>query len=105
MRGTEKQIKWALEIQKTTLETIDYMIGFANTEGRERGPEEKMDALIARLTRVREALVNAPYASDVIDCYKQVKATDPMLNRVGSVMAALKVKAPCTDYQYKLLDR
>lgn len=105
MRGTEKQIKWAEEIQKTTLETIDFMIDYSDKESRKVVPAEKVDALISKLTRVREALVNAPYAGDIIDCFQLVRADATMQSRVGSVMTALKINVAESDYQHKLLDR
>lgn len=104
MRGTDKQVYWAEHIQQVTLETMEYMIAYANTKGREQAPA-KAEALIGKLTRMRDALENATYAGDVIECFKAVEEAQDTNGRVAAIMSAIKLMAPMTQGQRKLLDR
>lgn len=104
MRGTDKQLYWAEHIQQVTLETMEYMIAYANTKGREQAPA-KAEALIGKLTRMRDALEKASYAEDVIECFRGVEEAQDTNGRVATIMNAIKVMAPMTKGQRKLLDR
>lgn len=104
MRGTDKQLYWAEHIQQVTLETMEYMIAYANTKGREQAPE-KAEALIGKLTRMKDALEKASYAGDVIECFKTVEEAQDTNGRVAAIMSAIKIMAPMTQGQRKLLDR
>lgn len=104
MRGTDKQLYWAEHIQQVTLETMEYMIAYANTKGREQAPE-KAEALIGKLTRMKDALEKASYAGDVIECFRGVEEAQDTNGRVAAIMSAIKIMAPMTQGQRKLLDR
>lgn len=104
MRGTDKQLYWAEHIQQVTLETMEYMIAYASTKGREQSPV-KAEALIGKLTRMRNALENASYAGDVIECFRGVEEAQDTNGRVAAIMSAIKIMAPMTQGQRKLLDR
>lgn len=104
MRGTDKQRCWAEHIQQVTLETMEYMISYANTKGREQAPE-KAKALIGKLTRMKNALEKASYAGDVIECFRGVEEARDTNGRVAAIMSAIKIMAPMTQGQRKLLDR
>lgn len=104
MRGTDKQLYWAEHIQQVTLETMEYMIAYANTKGREQAPE-KAEALIEKLTRMKDALENASYAGDVIECFRGVEEAQDTNGRVAAIMSAIKIMSPMTQGQRKLLDR
>lgn len=104
MRGTDKQLYWAEHIQQVTLETLEYMIAYANTKGREQAPE-KAEALICKLTRMKDALEKASYAGDVIECFRGVEEAQDTNGRVAAIMSAIKIMSPMTQGQRKLLDR
>ena len=104
MRGTDKQLYWAEHIQQVTLETMEYMIAYANTKGREQAPE-KAEALIGKLTRMKDALEKASYAGDVIECFRGVEEAQDTNGRVAAIMSAIKIMSPMTQGQRKLLDR
>lgn len=104
MRGTDKQLYLAEHIQQVTLETMEYMIAYANTKGREQAPA-KAEALIGKLTRMKDALEKASYAGDVIECFRGVEEAQDTNGRVAAIMSAIKLMAPMTAGQRKLLDR
>ena len=104
MCGTYKQLYWAEHIQQVTLETMEYMIAYANTKGREQAPE-KAEALIGKLTRMKDALKKASNAGDVIECFRGVEEAQDTNGRVAAIMSAIKIMAPMTQGQRKLLDR
>lgn len=104
MRGTDKQLYWAEHIQQVTLETMEYMIAYANTKGREQATE-KAEALIGKLTRMKDALEKASYAGDVIECFRGVEEAQDTNGRVAAIMSAIKIMSPMTQGQRKLLDR
>lgn len=104
MRGTDKQLYWAEHIQQVTLETMEYMIAYANTKGREQAPE-KAEALIGKLNRMKDALEKASYAGDVIECFRGVEEAQDTNGRVAAIMSAIKIMSPMTQGQRKLLDR
>lgn len=104
MRGTDKQLYWAEHIQQVTLETMEYMIAYANTKGREQAPE-KAEALIGKLTRMKDALEKASYAWDVIECFRGVEEAQDTNGRVAAIMSAIKIMSPMNQGQRKLLDR
>lgn len=104
MRGTDKQLYWAEHIKQVTLETMEYMISYANTKGREQAPE-KAEALIGKLNRMKDALEKASYAGDVIECFRGVEEAQDTNGRVAAIMSAIKIMSPMTQGQRKLLDR
>ena len=71
MRGTEKQLAWAAEIQKTVISIL--------REGAEHASEfvaaEDVEAVKAEAYRRITAIENADYAGDIIALFKSVRKT------------------------------
>lgn len=99
MKGTEKQIAWAQEIQTATLEAIDRLIA----DGQKYKGNPKADALLAKLADQREALETCEYAGDIIECFRLINLSEPVEARCKRFAAACKVASGNTPAQKKML--
>ena len=65
MQGSDKQVKWAIDIQDATLDALDYLIG----EGQKYKGIPNADAMLNKLASQRDAVAHCEDARDMIDCF------------------------------------
>lgn len=91
MKGTEKQITWATEIQINVVSALNTLINGAKAEAITR-PEyaDRLPAVLAQYEAIRDKVSACDRASDLIDVFKGVRGPQDW----KMVMAAIKVSDP-----------
>ena len=88
MKGTEKQIKWAEDIQRKVIETIDLMFEMVRDDPRSQ--TEAAQKAQAKVARARQAVAECESAHDLIEVYGSVKTSAPAKDNIGPVSAAIR---------------
>ena len=100
MKGTEKQIAWAEDIQKTVIEIIEKMQAMVANDPRMNDPHANTEAAKAarvKVARALEAVKACDNAHDLIEVYRGVSSRNTERQNVGMVGAAIMNK---THVQY-----
>ena len=95
MKGTEKQIAWAEDIQKTVIEIIEKMQAMVANDPHAN--TEAAKAARAKVARALEAVKACDNAHDLIEVYRGVSSKNTERQNVGMVGAAIMNK---THVQY-----
>lgn len=103
MKGTEKQIKWAEDIKKVVVATLDRMLEM--TANDPRANNERGRAVRAKFERARNAVAACEDAHDLIEVYQTVdtRANDASLMRMVGAAVNNKLKLDLTDSQKALI--
>lgn len=100
MKGTDKQIAWATDIQSNVIASFEKFIEDIQTFD---APEEIKAANIAGCRERIEALNAAEYAGDIIGLFKDIRFTGDNEKDFPKVMAVYNTTRPNTDGQKKIL--
>ena len=87
MKGTEKQIAWAQDIQATVIKTIETMV--AMTANDPRANTDAARDRIAKVTRALEAVKACDNAHDLIEVYGDVTSRRSERENLGMVAAII----------------
>lgn len=93
MKGSEKQVAWATELQAAAIETMEEAL---RTFG---ASAQAVDLVTARI----EALRNAEYAGDVIDIFGGFRRTGNLREDFSRVCVPYKIHHPNTNGQRAIL--
>lgn len=83
MKGTEKQIRWAEDIQKKVIDTINWLI--------DNAPAEQKDACAKKFGGWADQVKNTEYAGDIIDAFGYIRFTDDQRKNAQNVAAAIRL--------------
>lgn len=100
MKGTDKQIAWATDIQANVIASFEKFVEDIKAFD---APEEIKAANIAGCKERIEALNAAEYAGDIIDLFKDIRFTGDNEKDFPKVMAVYNTTRPNTDGQKKIL--
>ena len=97
MKGTEKQVAWAQDIQKRAISALNW--------GINKYPDKP--AFVARCEQIKAAIENVEYAGDLIAVYGDVnRDTDVLnLNLIASIVADRFNVCYDNAAQYKLIGK
>lgn len=93
MKGTEKQVKWAIEIRDNVIKT------FENAAAAEPQLKSTIQPYIDRLS------TDDIYAGDIIDLFKGVHFKGDLQHDLPDVMAVYRVTVANTAGQHAILGR
>ena len=99
MQGSDKQVKWAIDIQDATLDALDYLIG----EGQKYKGIPNADAMLNKLASQRDAVAHCEDARDMIDCFAQVARQSNSRDRAIVFERACRIVNPTNPIQYHML--
>lgn len=100
MKGTDKQITWATDIQANVIASFEKFIEDIKVFD---APEEIKAANIAGCKERIVALNDAEYAGDIIDLFKDIRFTGDNEKDFPKVRAVYITTRPNTDGQKKIL--
>ena len=100
MKGTDKQIAWAIDIQANVIASFEKFIEDIKAFD---APEEIKAANIADCQERIEALNDAEYAGDIIDLFKDIRFTGDVEKDFPKVVAVYRTTLPNTKGQKKIL--
>lgn len=100
MKGTNKQIAWATDIQANVIASLEQFILDIQSADV---PEEIKAANIAGCRERIEALNDAEYAGDIIDLFKDIRFTGNNEKDFPKVRAVYITTRPNTAGQKKIL--
>ena len=100
MKGTDKQIIWATDIQANVIASFEKFIEAIKAFD---APEEIKTANIAGCRERIEAMNDAEYSGDISDPFKDIRFTGDNEKDFPEVMAVYKTTPPNTDGQKKIL--
>jgi hypothetical protein len=100
MKGTDKQIAWATDIQANVIASFEKFIEDIKVFD---APEEIKAANIAGCKERIVALNDTEYAGDIIDLFKDIRFTGDSEKDFPKVMAVYNTTCPNTDGQKKIL--
>lgn len=92
MKGTEKQIAWAMEIRGTLVNTWSEMKELFVSDKR-FDPSNKQHLLIAEKFNKNIAMLDTLDAHDIIDIFSNIDKNDNVQKRYKSIAACLIVSA------------
>lgn len=99
MRGTEKQIAWATEIQSNIVKTLENAIDLM---GKVNAPEDIRRKNIEDTSAWMDAIQNADYAGDIIDLFKDIRFSGNLDSDFRALMAKRRI-TPSSCPAYKAL--
>lgn len=102
MKGTEKQIAWATDIQANVIASFEKFIEDIKVFD---APEEIKAANIAGCQERIEALTAAEYAGDIIDLFKDIRFTGDSAKDLPKVVAVYRVTKANTPGEKEILRR
>ena len=102
MKGTEKQIKWATEIQTHIIATLENAIDLM---GKVNAPEEIKAKNIADTTAWMDAIRSAEYAGDLIDLFGGIRFKGDLNHDFACLMSARKLRVASTPARKHLLNK
>lgn len=94
MKGTEKQIQWARELQARVVSTFE----------RLKAERADQPAEVEYAKRMIAAINGAEYAGSVINLFKSYKPNGDMQHDVMALAAIYRVAVPNSDDERKILD-
>ena len=87
MKGTEKQVAWAEEIQKRTVETLEGVV--EQMKAMVAAGKGKAEMITVWENRLQTIRTFDGYAGDMIDMFKNVEGAEAQ--RMNAIIAAYKV--------------
>jgi hypothetical protein len=96
MRGTEKQLSWATEIQQRVISIVETTIAEAKADPRNDPENPIVQANIKSCEAIIDAVKSCESAGDMIDCFKSVRD-------FGDIISVYRVHVPKNAGQRKLL--
>lgn len=103
MKGTEKQIKWATEIQHNIIKTFEAVIAEISPYAESnQNVKANIDGIRLRMDLLTDDNV---YAGDIIDLFKDIRFSGDCKEDFGSVSAVYRVRVPMTATAKALLAR
>ena len=90
MTGTEKQIAWAEDIQKTIIKAIAETMNDAKNSPRYDAKDARQAAVLTMWAEIAEAVENVQYAGNLITVYGLVKTNMTTQKVIMTIMAARK---------------
>lgn len=100
MKGTDKQIAWATDIQANFIASFEKFI--EDIQSADVSKEIKAANIAGCKERI-EALNAAEYAGDIIDLFKDIRFTGDVEKDFPKVVAVYNTTRPNTDGQKKIL--
>lgn len=105
MKGTEKQIAWAEDIQKAAIETINTVMEQAKADPKYNPNDPMMAAMIEKWESRRSAIEACDYAGDLINLFSRVSPKNSAMENLKALKSAYKVNGANTEGEAALLIR
>ncbi len=96
MKGSEKQIAWATDIQCNVTSILSAAYSDCIEMGGDPRAAQKID-------RMCSAVKNAEYAGDIIELFNGIRVTGDKKRDFLNVVSRFKISAPLTEGQRSIL--
>lgn len=82
--GTEKQVKWAEDIRKDVLETLDRCWKIVEKEGKEGEYQRHYDRLVTQIE-------TSEYALELIDRFKSISYKEQLIDKIDVLKRGFRI--------------